>query len=89
VDDGHAEAEVELPWCPLVPPQPVELPEDISDAKLYVERALLGFAGLVDDLNPACMSSIAHKYKVREGGDSECVPVCSPNARLATLYLTW
>ena len=66
--EGKAAPAVELEWCPLVAPQPVEMPDDISEAKLYVERALLGFAGMMGDLNPACMSAVAAKYGVRDSG---------------------
>ena len=68
MEEGQAAPEVELEWCPLSAPEPVELPEDIADAQLYAERAMLGFAGMMGDLNPACMSAIAHKYGVREDG---------------------
>jgi hypothetical protein len=49
---------------------------------LYVQRALLGFAGLMDDLNPACVFKIAQKYGVQNSGRSGCVPLdCSSHSK--------
>lgn len=77
MESGQVAPETELQWCPLVAPEPVVLPEDISEAKLYVERAVLGFAGMMDELHPACTSAIADKYGVKDSGKSGCVSTSS------------
>lgn len=71
-DGGTVPEAAALPWCALVKPDPVVLPDDLSEAKLFAERALLGFVGLMDDLHPACMTDVAKQYGVADSGKSGC-----------------